>query len=98
MLLVLVPSPWRRALPGMSMLLPSFRHRGWKNFRGVMPVKFMILIHSNPRSREIWAGFTAAQRAEGLDHYAALAGDLEKSGELIATEALAPPAEGRRLP
>jgi len=55
----------------------------------------MILIHSNPRSREIWNGFTQAQRAEGMEYYAALAGDLAESGELITTEALAPPAEGR---
>jgi hypothetical protein len=55
----------------------------------------MILIHSNPRSREIWNGFTQAQRAEGMQYYAALAGDLARSGELIATEALAAPSQGR---
>jgi len=59
-------------------------------------MKFMILIHSNPRSREIWNGFTQAQKAEGLDYYAALAADLDRSGELIATEALADPSQGRR--
>ncbi len=55
----------------------------------------MILIHSNPRSREIWNGFTQAQRVEGMEYYAALANDLAESGELITTEALAPPSEGR---
>ncbi|GIH10781.1 hypothetical protein Rhe02_88480 [Rhizocola hellebori] len=59
-------------------------------------MKFMILIHSNPRSREIWNGFTRAQQAEGMRSYAALADDLAKSGELIATEALAAPSQARR--
>jgi hypothetical protein len=58
-------------------------------------VKFMILIHSNPRSRAIWNGFSQAQRAEGMQYYAALADDLVKSGELIATEALAEPSQAR---
>jgi hypothetical protein len=56
----------------------------------------MILIHSNPRSREIWNGFTQAQKSEGLGYYASLASDLDRSGELITTEALAPPSQGRR--
>jgi hypothetical protein len=36
-------------------------------------VKYLILIYSNPASREIWEGFTDDQRAEGFRYYAALA-------------------------
>jgi hypothetical protein len=61
-------------------------------------VKYLILIHSNPQSRKIWEGFTDPQRAEGFGVYAALSDDLAESGELIATEALADPSLGRRLP
>jgi hypothetical protein len=61
-------------------------------------MKYMILIHSNPRSREIWEGFSDEQRAEGFAYYAALAEDLATSGELIVTEALADPSLTRRIP
>jgi hypothetical protein len=46
-------------------------------------VKYLILIHSNPKSREIWEGFSNAQRAEGIGVYAALHEDLTASGETI---------------
>jgi hypothetical protein len=49
----------------------------------------MILIHSNPQSREIWESFSDAQKAEGYAEYAALGDDLTASGELIVAEALA---------
>jgi hypothetical protein len=52
-------------------------------------MKYMILIHSNPRSREIWEGFSDAEKAEGYGVYAALNEDLVASGELIVSEALA---------
>jgi hypothetical protein len=52
-------------------------------------MKYMILIHSNPQSREIWEGFSDGQRAEGYAEYAALGEGLAASGELIVAEALA---------
>jgi hypothetical protein len=61
-------------------------------------VKFLILIYSNPKSREIWEHFPPDRRAEGLAAYAALREALEESGELIVSEALADPSLGRRLP
>lgn len=61
-------------------------------------MKYLILIHSNPKSREIWESFTDEQRAEGYAYYAALNDDLVSTGELIVTEALADPSLGRRLP
>jgi hypothetical protein len=60
-------------------------------------VKYLILIYSNPRSRELWEGFSAEERSEGLAAYAALTEDLQASGELIVTEALADPSLTKRV-
>jgi hypothetical protein len=61
------------------------------------PVKYLILIHSNPASREIWEGFSDDQRAEGFRYYAALTEELAASGELIVSEALADPSLATRV-
>ena len=61
-------------------------------------MKYMILIHSNPKSRAIWEGFSEAEQAEGLKVYAALNADLVSSGELVAAEALADPSQSKRIP
>jgi hypothetical protein len=55
-------------------------------------MKYVILIWSNPASREAWDGFSAAEKAEGLGDYAALNEDLAASGEMIVSEALADPS------
>ena len=60
-------------------------------------MKYMILIHSNPASREAWEKFSEAERIEGMDAYAALNEDLTESGELIVTEALADASSGKRV-
>jgi hypothetical protein len=60
-------------------------------------VKYLILIYSNPASREIWEGFSDDQRAEGYRYYAALTEELAASGELIVSEALADPSLARRV-
>jgi hypothetical protein len=60
-------------------------------------VKYLILIYSNPASREIWEGFSDDQRAEGFRWYAALGQGLAASGELIVTEALADPSLTTRV-
>ena len=60
-------------------------------------MKYMILISSNPASRQIWESFSAAQRAEGWKRYAALNEDLTASGELIMSEALADPSLAKRV-
>lgn len=61
-------------------------------------MKYLILIHSNPRSREIWESFSDEQRSEGYAYYAALNDELVSSGEMIVSEALADPSLGQRLP
>lgn len=61
-------------------------------------MKYLILIYSNPASREIWAGMSATEQAEGVrDTYSALNADLTGSGELIASAALADPEQAKRV-
>jgi hypothetical protein len=60
-------------------------------------VKYVILIWSNPASRELWEGFSDAERAEGFGAYAALDEELAASGELIVSEALADPSATTRV-
>lgn len=60
-------------------------------------MKYLVLIYGNPASREIWEGLSEAQRAEGLQGYAALNEDLAASGEMIVSEALADPALAKRV-
>jgi hypothetical protein len=51
-------------------------------------VRYVILIHSNPASREAWAGMSEAEQSAGFAAYAALDEELAASGELILSEAL----------
>jgi hypothetical protein len=60
-------------------------------------MKYMILIHNNPASREAWEKFSEAERAEGMSAYAALNDELAESGELIVTEALADASTGKGI-
>ncbi|MBN6040104.1 YciI family protein [Amycolatopsis sp. 195334CR] len=55
-------------------------------------MKYLILIYSNPESRELWASFSAEQRSGGWEAYAQLNHELAASGELIVTE---PVEQGR---
>jgi hypothetical protein len=61
------------------------------------PVRYLILIYSNPASRDIWEGFSDDQRAEGYRYYAALTEELAAAGELIVSEALADPSLTTRV-
>jgi hypothetical protein len=60
-------------------------------------MKYMILIHSNPTTRELWEKFSDAEQSEGFQAYAALDEALAASGELIVSEALADPALAKRV-
>src|SRR5262245_24734387 len=60
-------------------------------------VKYLILIFSNPISRELWEGFSQDERAEGFRAYKALTDTLLASGEFIVSEALADPALTKRV-
>jgi hypothetical protein len=61
-------------------------------------MKYVILIWSNPRSRQIWTELSDADRGAGLHAYAALTAELTGSGELLAAEALASPELASRIP
>jgi hypothetical protein len=61
------------------------------------PMKYLILIYHNPQSREIWEGFSDAERAEGLAAYAALNESLAASGELVVAEALEDPSMAKTV-
>jgi hypothetical protein len=60
-------------------------------------VKYLVLIYSNPASREIWESFSDEQQADGFRYYNALGEELAASGELIVSEALADASLTRRV-
>jgi hypothetical protein len=61
-------------------------------------MKYMILIHHNPKAQAVWETMSYDERVAGLREYESLRVDLAAAGELIASEALADPQDGRRLP
>ena len=60
-------------------------------------MKFLLLIYTDPKSREAWGAFSQAEQAEGLRAYAALNQDLTASGEFIAAESLADSSFAKRV-
>ncbi|WP_409181484.1 YciI family protein [Amycolatopsis sp. VS8301801F10] len=55
-------------------------------------MRYLIMIHSNPKFREIWEELPNEKRAEFGRGHMALNRTLEESGELILSEGLADPA------
>jgi hypothetical protein len=60
-------------------------------------MKYLIMIYLNPAAREMWEGFSDAQRAEGYKMHAELRDELAASGELIMSEALVEWSEAKRV-
>lgn len=60
-------------------------------------MKYLILIWSNPQSREIWESMTDEQRGQGLQQYAAVSEELVANGELIEGAPLADVSQGQRV-
>jgi hypothetical protein len=60
-------------------------------------VKYVVLIYSNAGSRELWEQFSETERGEGLAYYARLTAELEASGELVVTHALADASTAKRV-
>lgn len=55
-------------------------------------MRYLILIHSNPKSREVWETLTDEQQtAFGRAHFA-LTDELVGTGELVASEGLPDPS------
>jgi hypothetical protein len=60
-------------------------------------VKYLILIHHNHKSQEVWARLSDDERAEGIGAHADLVEDLTESGEMVVSEALADPSQAKRV-
>jgi hypothetical protein len=60
-------------------------------------VKYVILIYSNAGSRKLWEQFSDAERGEGLAYYARFTAELEESGELVVSQALADHSTAKRV-
>lgn len=57
-------------------------------------MRYLVLIRSNPRFRELWETWPEAERMEFGRSHLALSESLRESGELIAAEGLADPSQG----
>lgn len=82
-----------RVQQGVEAAGPGFDMVGERIFA----MKYLILIHSNPTTRQLWQRLSADQRHAGLAGYTALREDLAASGELIVSEALADPSLSKRI-
>jgi hypothetical protein len=60
-------------------------------------MQYLILIHSNPRSRALWETLTDEQRMEFGRGYMALSEELAASGELVVSNGLTDPALAKRV-
>jgi hypothetical protein len=60
-------------------------------------MKYLIMVYSNPTTRELWESFSDAERAKGWGAHEALREDLAASGELVVSEALTDPAQTTRV-
>lgn len=60
-------------------------------------MKYLIQIYSNPESRAVWNGFTPEQQAEGYGYYQRISEELEATGEVVASEALADISLAKRV-
>jgi hypothetical protein len=60
-------------------------------------VKYVVLIYNNADSRQLWQQFSETERGEGLAYYARLTAELEASGELVVSEALADLSTTKRV-
>ena len=60
-------------------------------------MKYLVLIYRNPESRQMWEAMSDSDRDTGLDVYRELNAELAASGELVATEALTYPEDGRQV-
>lgn len=61
------------------------------------PVKYLVLIYTNPQARKLWEQLPAAEKSAGLQIYAALNEELAASGEMIVSESLADPSLAKRV-
>lgn len=60
-------------------------------------MRYVVLIYSNAGSRKLWEQFSETERGEGLAQYARFDAELEASGELVVSQALADHATAKRV-
>jgi hypothetical protein len=60
-------------------------------------MKYLILIHSNPKSRELWDQLSDKQQLEFGRGHLELSKQLAASGELVASEGLPDLSEAKRV-
>ncbi|SFP86371.1 Uncharacterized conserved protein [Amycolatopsis arida] len=60
-------------------------------------MKYLIMLYGNPEFQAVWDEWSEAQRAEAVRFHAQLDEDLAASGELVVSEALADPTQGKRV-
>ena len=60
-------------------------------------MRYLILIHSNPRSRALWETLTDEQRMEFGRGYMRLSEELASTGELVVSQGLTDPALAKRV-
>lgn len=58
-------------------------------------MRYLIMIHSNPRFRALWEELPDEKKAEFGRSHLALSKALEESGELVLSDGLADPAEAK---
>jgi len=60
-------------------------------------MRYLILIHSNPRSRALWETLTDEQRMEFGRGYMALSAEIEAAGEMVISNGLTDLALAKRV-
>lgn len=60
-------------------------------------MKYLILIHSNPKFVEVWEGLSDTEQMDFGRGHRALSEELADSGELIVSEGLADPSLAKRV-
>jgi hypothetical protein len=60
-------------------------------------MQYVILIHHNPATRQVWLDFSPEQQQEGMAAYQLLVDELTASGELVVTQALGEPETAARV-
>ena len=60
-------------------------------------MRYLILIHSNPRSRALWETLTDEQRMEFGRGYMALSEEITAAGDMVVSNGLIDPALAKRV-
>lgn len=62
-----------------------------------VPVKYLVLIYTNPEAKQLWEQLPDAEKSAGLQAYVALNEELAAAGEMIVSESLADPSLAKHV-